>query len=222
MTHLQAVLFDLDGTFADTAPDLVNALNQTLVNRGHQALPYEQVKPYVSKGAPGMIKIAFDLSPGDANYDSVRQEFLDIYLNHICDHTQLFSGIEETLEYLEQNNIHWGIITNKPEFLTKPLMEKLQLNNRAAVIYSGDTFKEKKPHPLPLLKAAETLQVKADNCIYVGDDQRDMLAARAASMYAIAATWGYIPEEEDPAQWDADCWLDNSTHLKQTIINACG
>jgi phosphoglycolate phosphatase len=209
----KAVLFDLDGTFADTAPDLAFALNEVLGSQGKPGLPYDTIRPYVSKGAPGLIKLGFGLTAEDADYDPIRERLLAIYQRRICKDTKLFPGIAEFIDALDKQQIPWGIITNKPEFLTTPLMRELKLDTRSHVTYSGDTFDEKKPHPLPLLKAAEAIKQKPEDCLYIGDDERDMIAARAAGMIPVAALWGYIPESEKPENWDADLFLKKSTDL---------
>ncbi|MCO7223852.1 phosphoglycolate phosphatase [Pleionea sp. CnH1-48] len=212
-----AVLFDLDGTFADTARDLAFALNELLVAQGRPPMTFEDIRPYVSKGTPGMLGIGFQVTPADKEFEPLKQRFLAIYQRAVCRHTVLFDGIEKLITDLESAGIPWGIITNKPDFLTQPLIKALELDERAAVVYSGDTFGEKKPHPLPLLEAAKTLNVDALNCVYVGDDERDMMAAKAAGMKAVAALWGYIPPQEDPQSWPADSWVENSEQLQEAL-----
>ncbi len=213
----KAVLFDLDGTFADTAPDLAFALNEVLTEQGKAKLPFDAIRPFVSKGAPGLIKLGFGLTPKDNAYHPVRERLLEIYQNNICKETQLFPGIAEFIDTLDKHQIPWGIITNKPEFLTTPLMHELKLNTRSHVTYSGDTFEEKKPHPLPLLKAAEAINQKPEDCLYIGDDERDVIAARAAGMIPVAALWGYIPESENPEAWDANYNLATSEQLLELL-----
>jgi phosphoglycolate phosphatase len=216
--EFKAVLFDLDGTFADTAPDLAFALNEVLASQGKPPLPYDIIRPWVSKGAPGLIKLGFNLTTSDRDYHPLRERFLAVYQRRICKDTRLFPGIAEFIDRLDSLTIPWGIITNKPEFLTTPLLRALQLAHRSHVSYSGDSFIEKKPHPLPLLKAAETIHVNPADCLYIGDDERDMIAARAAGMIPVAALWGYIPQGEDPMSWDADLYLQSSTQLNELWV----
>jgi len=214
---IKAVLFDLDGTLADTAKDLAASLNRTLRHFKKDPLPFETIRPFVSKGAPGMIKLAFGLNMDDANYESVREIFLNDYAEHLCDETTLFDGLEECLTWMENHQIAWGIITNKPTFLAEPLFEQMQLSQRSAVSYCGDTFSEKKPHPLPLLNAAEHIKLSPEDCIYVGDDERDILAANSAGMISVAALWGYIPPEDNPEKWPSDYEVKRSEDLLSLV-----
>jgi phosphoglycolate phosphatase len=213
----KAVLFDLDGTFADTAPDLANALNTLLQQQGLQKLDYDSIRPYVSKGAPGLIRLGFGLTSSDENYDTLRQQLLDIYAENLCQHTQLFDGISTVIEYCESNALPWGIITNKPEFLTTPLVEQLGLSNRAATVISGDTFAERKPHPMPLLEASKAINIDPCDCWYIGDDKRDIDAAKAANMTSIAALWGYFLDSDDPQNWRADHYFKTAKDLAKAL-----
>ncbi|MDH5301501.1 MAG: HAD-IA family hydrolase [Gammaproteobacteria bacterium] len=206
---IQAVLFDLDGTLADTAPDLAYALNETLKARGHQPLPFEAIRPVVSHGGIAMIRLGFDIGPGDADYDAVREQFLNIYLHNIARHTTLFAGMNELLAELESRAIKWGVVTNKPGWLTDPLMAALGLTPRAAAIVSGDTCAKSKPHPEPMYHACNLVGVAAEHCVYVGDAERDIAAGRAANMRTLAATFGYLLPDDDPHSWQADALIDH-------------
>jgi len=210
---IQAILFDLDGTFADTAPDLAYALNETLISQKQAPLPFEKIRPVVSHGGRALIELGFGLGPEDVNYEPLRQKLLDIYLNNIAKQTNLFDGMEELLSIIEQKKMKWGIVTNKPSWLTDPLMRELTLFERAACIVSGDTTQNKKPHPEPLFHACEIAQVDPKQCIYVGDAERDIEAGRAAGMKTVAALFGYIQDHDDPDSWDADYYIQHPSEL---------
>jgi phosphoglycolate phosphatase len=199
-----AVLFDLDGTLADTAPDLAAALNRLLAEHGRPPVPLERTRPVTSSGARGMLRVGFGIDPHDPGYDSLRTRFLDLYAERVCGETRLFDGIAELLAALDQRGLAWGVVTNKPERFTVPLLEALELRARAACVVGGDTTDRAKPHPEPLLHAVRTLGIVAARCLYVGDDLRDVQAARAAGMHVVAAAYGYLGDEGDPASWGAD------------------
>jgi phosphoglycolate phosphatase len=213
MANTQAVLFDLDGTLADTAPDLADALNATLQARGKSALPFENIRPVVSHGGRAMIKLGFDLDPEDKFYEEIRQQFLDIYLANIANKTTLFPGIPELLTQLEQTDIAWGVVTNKPSWLTNPLMDALQLSTRAACIVSGDTTSNSKPHPEPMLFACEKIGVEPTRCIYIGDAERDIEAGKAAGMRTLGALFGYLLDEDVPDEWGADALIEHANEI---------
>ncbi len=201
---MQAVLFDLDGTLADTAPDLARALNRLRAEQGLAPLPAEAARPHTSSGARGLLKIGFNLSPGQDRYDALKERFLDFYAEGVCVETRLFEGIPELLARIEARGLRWGIVTNKSKRFTGPLMRELKLHERAACIVCGDTTARIKPHPDPLLHAAALLALAPSACLYVGDDLRDVQAARAAGMGVAAAAWGYLGEGGDPDAWGAD------------------
>ena len=199
-----AVLFDLDGTLVDSAPDLAGAVNALRISRGLDALPLAQLRPYASHGARGLIGAGLSVSPEHPEFDALRNEFLDYYQSHACVETALFDGMEHVLQTLEAHRIPWGIVTNKHERFTKPLLEQLNLSHRAAVIISGDTAEHAKPHPAPLLLAAERLGLSPEKLVYVGDDQRDIQSAKAANyQLSIAAAYGYCQADE-VSLWQAD------------------
>jgi phosphoglycolate phosphatase len=188
---IRAVLFDLDGTLADTAPDLAAALNRLLAEHGRPPVPLERTRPVTSSGARGMLRVGFGIDPHDPGYDSLRTRFLDLYAERVCGETRLFDGIAELLAALDQRGLAWGVVTNKPERFTVPLLEALELRARAACVVGGDT-------------TDRTLGIVAARCLYVGDDLRDVQAARAAGMHVVAAAYGYLGDEGDPASWGAD------------------
>lgn len=204
MTMQAAVLFDLDGTLADTAPDLAGALNVMLLADGREPLPYEQLRPWASYGALRLIRIGYGDALDERRTAELRGRFLACYEAGLCRHSRLFPGVPEALEALEAAAVPWGIVTNKPGWLTEPLLAALGLGERPGTVISGDTLPFAKPHPMPLLHAARELGVPARRCVYVGDNVRDIEAGRAAEMYTVGATWGYIPADEDPATWRAD------------------
>ena len=205
----QAVLFDLDGTLADTAPDLARALNRVRAAHGLEAMPLETTRPYTSSGARGLLKIGFGLNPGDESYEALKLEFLQFYAAEICVDTRLFDGMEELLLQLEAKRLAWGVVTNKAERFTLPLMQRLRLGGRAACIVGGDTTARLKPHPDPLLHAAAALNLSPSACIYVGDDLRDVQAARAAGMRVLAAKYGYLGDGGAIESWQADAIIEH-------------
>ena len=198
----RALLFDLDGTLADTAPDLAAAVNKMRTDRELDETPFEILRPLASAGARGLIGAAFDIAPGHALYDEMRTEFLANYAAAIADRTVLFDGINQLLEEITVRGLSWGIVTNKPELYTDELVPKIGLQHAACVI-SGDTTPHAKPHPEPLFEAARQLQIAPQDCWYVGDDLRDIQAGKAAGMPTIAAAWGYCGHTE-PTDWLAD------------------
>ena len=205
MTHkIRTVLFDLDGTLADTAPDLAHALNTLLVEQGKKALPYETIRPEVSHGATALIKLGFGVGPGDAGFDRLRERFLTLYSADLCKHTKPFAGIESLLKSLQQQGINWGIVTNKPAFLTDPLVAGLKLTPAPACVVSGDTVANRKPHPEPMLLACTQAGSQPRECLYVGDAERDIIAGRHAGMKTLVALFGYISKDETPQNWGAD------------------
>ena len=203
MTASRAVLFDLDGTLADTAPDLAAALNRLRTDQGLEPVPLSRLRPFASAGARGLVHSGFGVKPGDDDYDALREAFLEAYRENTCVHTALFPGVAELLAELERRAIPWGIVTNKATRFTDRIVEALGLS--PACVVCGDTTEHLKPHPAPLRHAAEQLQLPPGECLYLGDDLRDIQAARAAGMRPIAVGWGYHhPESGGPRSWKAD------------------
>jgi 2-phosphoglycolate phosphatase len=217
-TEIRTVLFDLDGTLADTAPDLAHALNLLRAERALGPMDYTVIRPEASHGSLALIRLGFQAGPGDPGFDELRNRFLDIYAEHLCEHTRLFPGMAELLDALGARGLTWGIVTNKPAFLTDPLVERLGLSTRAACVVSGDTVGNRKPHPEPMLHACRLAGREPLQCLYVGDAERDIEAGRRAGMPTAVALFGYIRDHEDPANWGADtaireplellAWLD--------------
>jgi len=200
---LRGVLFDLDGTLLDTAPDMAAALNRLRIAEGLEALPFAQVRPLVSHGAPRLLRLAFG-EPEAVRHESLRRRFLDFYREALAVHTRLFDGFEAVLASIERSGLRWGIVTNKPGWLAAPLVAEVGLAERCACLVAGDTLAERKPHPLPLLHAAGLLGLEPRQCVYVGDAERDVQAARNAGMIPLVAGFGYLGDGEDPAAWQAE------------------
>lgn len=198
----RAILFDLDGTLADTAPDLAAAANKLRTDRGLDPTPYEQLRPVASHGARGLIGAAFGIAPGEPEFEELRAAFLANYEAALAERSRLFEGVPELLEQLRERGIAWGVVTNKISRYTLPLIPLVGLAHASCVI-AGDTTPHSKPHPEPLFEAARRVGLEPAHCWYVGDDLRDMQAARAAGMLSIAAAWGYCGDS-DPVTWNAD------------------
>jgi len=205
---LKTVLFDLDGTLADTAPDLAFALNQVLIENGRAPLPFEAIRPVVSHGGIALTRLGFGLEPEHPDFAPLRQRLLEIYRENIARETRLFPGMDELLAHIEENGMNWGVITNKPGWLTEPLLDALGLTSRAACIVSGDSCENRKPHPQPILHGCRLAGSEVRECVYVGDAQRDIEAGRRAGMQTLVALFGYIGEQDQPGQWQADALLD--------------
>jgi 2-phosphoglycolate phosphatase len=206
-----AVLFDLDGTLIDSAPDLAATANAMRVARGLEPLPYGRLRPMVGSGARGMVGTAFGIGPGDDGFDLLREEFLDRYAQGLLRHTRVFESMQPVVASIERAGVRWGIVTNKHARFTQPVVEGLRL--RAAVVISGDTTPHAKPHPAPLLEAARRLDMPPSSCVYVGDDLRDVVAGRSAGMATVAAAWGYLGESEPIDTWGADAVLQDPADL---------
>lgn len=211
----KAILFDLDGTLADTAPDLAEAVNQLRIERGLAPSDYALLRPVASAGARGLIGAAFGITPQDAEYPVLRDDFLKNYEAAIAVHSRLFDGVSELLTALQEEGIVWGIVTNKITQLTNQLVPQVGLAHAACVI-CGDTTAYPKPHPAPLIEAAKRIGIQAEHCWYVGDDLRDIQAGQAAGMTTIAAGWGYCGGAL-PATWNADALVDSPRQLLQLI-----
>ncbi len=202
--RLKALLLDLDGTFLDTAPDMVAALDAVLENHGKPKSDYDSARNVVSRGSAGLLKVGFGITPEDASFESLKKEFLDTYENNICVKTEAFEGMMDVIEYCESKQIYWGICTNKPTYLTRLICDQLKLSERAAVVVCGDTLTVAKPHPAPLLHCTTIMKVAPSDCIYVGDDIRDMQASNAAGMHGAVANWGYIDADQEVEEWGSE------------------
>jgi len=199
---IEAVLFDLDGTLIDTAPDMGGALNNLLVEEGLPALPLESIRPFVSQGGLVLTKLGFAGHVSDEEIEPLRLRYLQHYRDILANSSALFDGFEQIIESLLVREINWGIVTNKPEWLTTPLLAELEINS--PVVICGDTLEHRKPHPLPLQVAAKRLNVDCEKCLYVGDDERDIVAGKAAKMKTLIAAYGYISPTETIENWQAD------------------
>jgi len=210
---IKTVLFDLDGTLADTAPDLAFALNAVLQEQGREPLAYDDIRPVVSHGGIALIKHGFNIDESHADFQPLRQRLLDIYRANIARETRLFDGMTELIAQLEQRGLNWGVVTNKPEWLTEPLLEALGVRQHAAAVVSGDTLPERKPHPAPMLLACQQAGSEAEQCLYVGDAQRDIEAGRNAGMRTLVALFGYIGNSDTPANWQADGMVNSALEI---------
>ncbi len=217
MPSYSAILFDLDGTLADTAPDLAYALNTVLQQEGYKPLDYEIIRPVASNGSAGLLGLGFGITQEHADYIELQRRLIEVYENNIARETRLFDGMHEVLEQLEHRNIAWGIVTNKPAFLTDHLAVKLGLIDRAGCIVSGDTTSYSKPHPAPMILACKLLSCPPENCIYVGDAKRDIEAGKNANMHTITARYGYISDHDDPSSWQADGIIDHPSEILKWI-----
>jgi N-acetyl-D-muramate 6-phosphate phosphatase len=215
----EAIFFDLDGTIADTAADLAAPVNQMRVERGQAALPLNDLRQYASMGARGLLGRALGVTPDQPDFESLRADFLRRYEQNMLDQTRLFNGVAQMLDALDAAGMPWGIVSNKVERYVRPICQHLGLGQRSRTIIGGDTTAHAKPHPEPLLHAARLVGVSAARCLYVGDDKRDIDAARAAGMGAIAAAYGYCGGEgvAPPSKWGADYVVNEPENLLATF-----
>ncbi|HEX3848442.1 MAG TPA: phosphoglycolate phosphatase [Steroidobacteraceae bacterium] len=210
--RLRAILFDLDGTLLDTAPDMVGALNALRREEDLEPLPFDTVRPLVSHGSGRVVKAGFpDAAP--EHFAGLQRRFLEIYRGALSRGTRLFPGMEGVLARLAERRLKSGIVTNKPAWLTEPLLQELGLRERFACVVSGDTLAQRKPDPAPLLHAADLAGVSPHECVYVGDAERDVQAARRAGMPALVASYGYVGEDDDEASWGGDAYLQRAEDL---------
>ena len=212
--RMRAVLFDLDGTLADTAPDLVGCVQDVMRARGAKPLPFKSLRNFVSKGMRGLLTAAYGTDFIDSEeYPDVLEHCLKLYSERLAERSRLFPGMRRVLDDLARRQIPWGVVTNKPEYLTRPLLEALNLADECAVTVGGGTTTHTKPHPEPMIYAANRLSVKPRACVMLGDDPRDIQAAHRAGMTGLAAAWGYFPPEEDLSAWGASAILQSPPDL---------
>jgi len=217
MRKLGAVLFDLDGTLADSAAGLADCANDMLIARNLSALPFESLRPAVGSGARGMLSVAFGVMPGHDQFIPLREEFLQLYEQRMMEKTRLFDEVHCLLDHLEQLGLPWGIVTNKALRFAQPMTAALGLVPRTKVLVGGDSTAHTKPHPAPLLEAARRLDVMPEHCVYVGDDIRDIQAGRAAGMSTLAAAWGYLGYGANVNEWGADAVLMTPSKLLKAL-----
>jgi phosphoglycolate phosphatase len=217
---IQAVLFDLDGTLIDSAPDLGAAADLMRVSRGLPSLSLETYRPMAGAGARGMLGIAFGLTPESPGYDDLREEFFQNYERCMTQRTYAFEGVQTLIQQLEQRSLAWGIVTNKSERFTLPLTRSMPLFRNAGAVVSGDTTPFAKPHPEPLLEACRRLRVQPQHCVYVGDDERDVVAGLAAGMTTVAATYGYLGQLNEVSAWGAHAQINSPLELLQLLAFA--
>ena len=220
LQDIRAVLFDLDGTLIDSAPDLGAAADKMRIDRGLPSLPYELYRPLAGAGARGMLKVAFDMTPEHQDFMAMREEFFANYEAAMTVRTYVFDGVQDLIASLQAQSLAWGVVTNKMARFTDPLVQAMPLFESAAAIVSGDTTPHPKPHPEPLFEAARRLALPPEACLYVGDDERDIAAGRAAGMPTVAATYGYLGEKTDVSTWGADISIDSPNKLLQLLAEA--
>jgi 2-phosphoglycolate phosphatase len=216
----EAVLFDLDGTLIDSAPDLGAAADKMRTDRGLASYPLERYRPMAGAGARGMLGVAFGITPESAEFDALREEFFVTYEHRMLLNTQVFDGIPALIEALRERGLLWGVVTNKSMRFTDPLTRAIPLFASAGAVVSGDTTPFSKPHPEPLHEAARRLGVASEACIYVGDDERDIVAGRAAGMKTVAAAYGYMGSQGDSTLWDADASISSPLELLKLLNSA--
>jgi len=214
---IRTVLFDLDGTLLDTAPDLCYALNILRDENGLPPLSLEFVRPAASHGGIAIVRKGFDLDPEAAEFEPLRKRFLEIYQDNLARETNLFDGMQDLLESIESSDMKWGVVTNKPSWLTEPLLDALDLTPRAACIVSGDSIPMKKPHPAPLIHACMLSESLIGECLYVGDAERDIQAGKNAGMRTVIALFGYIDENDHPETWGADHMVSSPAEILHWI-----
>ncbi|MHB8951298.1 MAG: phosphoglycolate phosphatase [Rhodoferax sp.] len=218
--NIQAVLFDLDGTLIDSAPDLGAAADKMRAARGLPSLPMAHYRPMAGAGARGMLEVALGVAPDHANFDVLREEFFANYEQGMTEQTYAFAGVDQLISSLLARGLPWGVVTNKSKRFTDPLTRSMPLFESAKVVISGDTTPHAKPHPEPLFEAARRLAIDPALCLYVGDDERDIVAGRAAGMGTVAATYGYLGQKADPLQWGAHAIINFPADLLQLLHKA--
>lgn len=217
MDKIQTVLFDLDGTLIDTAPDMAEALNILLQEEARAELPYDNIRPVVSNGSVALVELGFpDISDEDTR-ERLKQRYLEIYQNNLCVKSELFPGMQQLIDTIESRQMNWGVVTNKPGWLTDPLMQQIGLADRAVCIVSGDTTANRKPHPEPMYLACKLAESEAEQCIYIGDAQRDIEAGNNAGMLTVIASYGYIGDWENTSSWGAQHTADSPLAILDLI-----
>jgi len=218
MSTIKAVIFDLDGTLLDTAPDLAAALNIMLAKHNYPDVPFEQIRPIASYGSKALIKLGFNIEENHPIFAALRQEFLNIYSEHSCILTILFPGMSAVLAELQKRKIPWGIVTNKPGWLTMPILKTLQLIDKTDCVVCGDTLSETKPSPAPLLYACELLHCSPAECIYIGDAEFDALAGKRAGIKTLIAGFGYISENDKVNEWGVEKVISSPVEILDYLI----
>lgn len=218
MLDFKGLLFDLDGTLLDTAPDFITALNKQLSLHGREPLPDNAIRTSVTNGSVGLIQSGFKIDPDHREFDALREEFLELYFANLADKTALFEGLQLVLDECRSRDIPWGVVTNKPWRYTESAMVQLGLMESAATVICPDHVQQTKPHPEPILLACSEISISPSDCLYVGDHVRDIEAGRAAGTRNIAAGWGYIEQHENIAEWQADWIVEESAHLHSFLF----
>lgn len=213
MARINTVLFDLDGTLIDTAPDMANALNILLLEEGCDKLPFQTIRPVVSNGSAALVQLGFPDLKENATVERLKKRYLKIYEDKLCVDSVLFPGMQQLIEHINDQQMRWGVVTNKPGWLTEPLMQQIGLAENAACIVSGDTTNNRKPHPEPMYLACKQSGSRPENCIYIGDALRDIQAGNNAGMRTVVANYGYIGEGENTKSWRADFHIDNPREI---------
>ena len=213
MNNIHTVLFDLDGTLLDTAPDLAYALNQQLLKHGLPELPLATIRPHVGYGVRALLKVGFQIDANHPRHTALTEEFLALYQTHLARETILFPGIERVLQHLDDQHIPWGIVTNKPARFTFDLLKAMQLHHRAACIICGDSLSKRKPDPDQILHALAQLNTEPRHCLYIGDTEIDVIASKAAGTHSLVALYGYVMPTEDPYTWQADGYVQQAIDI---------
>ena len=213
MNKYPLALFDFDGTLADTARNMVKALNLLRASKSKEPLPFEHLRPHISNGTPALIRLGFNCAPEENGFQELREEFLDLYEQNLYSETVLFPGIDAILEKMNETGILWGIVTNKPEYLTVQLVEHLGLSDSVACVVGGDTLPQRKPNPLPVIHACKLAGISPNSSVFIGDSIRDIEAGRDAGLHTIGVTYGYIPPHDNPKSWGADYLIDSVAEI---------
>ena len=213
MNKFPLALFDFDGTLADTARDMINALNLLRASKSKEPLPFEHLRPHISNGTPALIRLGFNCAPEENGFQELREEFLDLYEQNLYSETVLFPGIDAILEKMNETGILWGIVTNKPEYLTVQIVEHLGLSDSVACVVGGDTLPQRKPNPLPVIYACKLAGISPNSSVFIGDSIRDIEAGRDAGLHTIGVTYGYIPPHDNPKSWGADYLIDSVAEI---------